>query len=375
MGLQSRHVSLAALSAASPSSSGGVHGLVVDEVAANTGALSPRLTVRMTQTAAIRATLLARQQQLQQQHQSLNPLSPTSAAAAMANHQSAYHSRSSSSSSDSDTADEEPLQQRRGGALLNQRRHARVPSTQIQTARFLSPVVAAAGSGDVATAAARDLSPSRRRTGAAGASLDAVPNAATAASTTSSVTSRNISRTSMRGRRGKNLALIVDANTLTQRLTSVALYRAGFTRCDVATSGESGVQMARSARYDLIVVQLQPSVGMSLLGVDAVRAMRFFEDQEGAVPATIVALAGSSGSGSGTDGAVGSPAHLASLESARFSAAIELGAVLAEAIPAALQALQHNGNFLFIDSKGRKTQSQVQQPLPCLPPLAQETSA
>jgi CheY-like chemotaxis protein len=165
-------------------------------------------------------------------------------------------------------------------------------------------------------------------------------------------------RTTRSRGRGRKLALIVDSNTLTQRLTSVALYRSGFTSCDVATVGESAVQMARAMRYDLILME---SALPTISGTDTARAIRFYEEQAGEPPVTILALT------SAVDGA-----SLAAYEAAKMSGAIERGAVVAEAVTEAVEALSRNGNFFFVAASGSKQQSIAQAPLQ---PLAIPTGA
>lgn len=176
------------------------------------------------------------------------------------------------------------------------------------------------------------------------------------ASGTGAVSSVPASRRSTRGRtRGRKLALLIDSTPLTQRLTSVALHRSGFTACDVATDGESGAAMARAQRYDLILIE---TALPAMSGVDTARAIRFYEQHTADTaaasglppssidpPAILLALTVAVDADS-----------LAAYKSAGFNGAIERGAIVVEAVHDAMDTLARAPGFLLMAVGGVKTQ-------------------
>lgn len=315
--------------------------LIVDEVATRT--LSPRLSARLTATASIRATLARQQSGLIGGNalvQQSIPESPISAAAV-----------APGNAADLTSTDLATVSPRRGPVLNDRRRHTTAESSG-SAQRFLSPSLMAATATESSAPSSREQSPARGRASlgsqTVGAALSAA--AAAAAKTAGVAAAPTDGRRTTRSRgRGRKLALIVDSNTLTQRLTSVALYMSGFTSCDVATGGECAVQMARTMRYDLILME---SALPTMSGTDTARAIRFHEEQAGEPPVTILALTSAVDS-----------ASLVAYEAAKMNGAIERGAVVAEAVTEAVEALSRNGNFFFVAASGTKQQSLVQAPL------------
>lgn len=189
-----------------------------------------------------------------------------------------------------------------------------------------------------------------------GAPNSASSSSLLAAGPSGGVSSVPASRRSTRGRtRGRKLALLVDSVPLTQRLTSVALHRSGFTACDVATDGESGAAMARAQRYDLILME---TALPAMSGVDTARAIRFYEQQTADAaaasglppssidpPAILLALTVNVDADS-----------LAAYKSAGFNGAIERGAIVVEAVHDAMDTLARTPGFLIMAVGGVKTQ-------------------
>ena len=397
--------------------------LMVDELP-SARAISPRHSARLTQTAAIRATLARQQsglniaaaaqaQQQQQQQQASSP--PTtiiipvpeiemqmqfdtapSERSVIVDSDSLYSSGGSSSSSTAtagstssgDSSDRSSAQQRRERVFSNRRRHTAVEMSSNPSAaannnnnhanaaahmRFLSP---ASMDGAVAPSmiynASRDGSPTRR------ASLSGLSSGSAGATAR-----RGTARVGGRGR-GPKLALIVDGSTMARSLTHAGLHCAGFGNCDGATEGESAVQMTRIQRYDLIILSdpspLPPPKSATLQRqsllplqtaaptmsiVDTARSIRSFEEKAGEVPAIILALT------SAVD-----PASLAAYEAAGMSGAIQRNAMLAVVIKDTLDTLQRNQGFVFIAAGGAKTQStQQMQQLQQQPPVTTMTPA
>ena len=155
--------------------------------------------------------------------------------------------------------------------------------------------------------------------------------------------SHRAGRRSTRGRgRGPKAALIVDNNTLSQRLTSVALHRAGFSCCDSANEGESAITLAGADHYELILID---SMLPSLSALETVKAIRLQEDQRGDVPTVIVALVNS----------LDPPGSADQYKLARFNACLERGCILTEAIADIMESLTRNPNFLTLSANGTKT--------------------
>ena len=229
------------------------------------------------------------------------------------------------------------------GMVLNDRRHH---NTKSEARTSLGGIGTNGGgwlltTGAPNTASSSSLLPSGPSGGGGGGGgVSSVPN----------------SRRSTRGRtRGRKLALLVDSNTLTQRLTSVALHRSGFTACDVATDGESGAAMARAQRYDLILMETHLP---AMSGVETARSIRFYEQQAADAaaasglpqtsidpPAILLALTVNVDADS-----------LASYKAAGFNGAIERGAIVVEAVHDAMDMLARNPGFLLMAVGGVKTQ-------------------
>jgi CheY-like chemotaxis protein len=152
------------------------------------------------------------------------------------------------------------------------------------------------------------------------------------------------SRRGTKGRgRGKKVALIIDNNTLSQRLTSVALHRAGFTACDLAGEGETAISMVQSTRYELILLDANLP---TLSGVETARAIRWMEDQRGDPPCLILIHTHSLDA-----------ASVEAYKQARLSGCLEKGCILAEAVSEACEILLgRNANFLCITAGGEKKQ-------------------
>ena len=151
------------------------------------------------------------------------------------------------------------------------------------------------------------------------------------------------SRRGTKGRgRGKKVALIIDNNTLSQRLTSVALHRAGFTSCDLAGEGETAISMVQSTRYELILLDANLP---TLSGVETARAIRWIEDQRGDALCVILIHTHSL-----------DPASIEAYKQAGLSGCLEKGCILAEAVSESCELLLRNPNFLCVNASGEKKQ-------------------
>lgn len=330
--------------------------------------MSPRLSARLSQTAAIRRDL-ARQasatQQQQQQSSQNSPLAPTNQTTPPSDWPPTTDRAPSNS-----LLTPEDLDPRGRSAVLNPRRRGGnnasnggidSPASSSMTSRFLpSPtpmsgrlhnkrsvsnfsqaidLIDATSSPD-----APDFSPaSRHSLRASRHSLGQPPVPLHVEKDLHS------GRRSTRGRgRGRKIALIVDNNTLSQRLTSVALHRIGFTTCDLASEGEAAISMASNTKYELI---LMDSTLPTLSSIETARAIRWMEDQRGDVPTTILALVNNIEAAGTVSGNT-----IEMFKQSRFNACFERGCILTEAIGEIQETLQRNPNFLTLSADGVKKQ-------------------
>lgn len=142
-------------------------------------------------------------------------------------------------------------------------------------------------------------------------------------------------RTRSRTKRRKR-ALIVDDVAVSQRITSVALHRAGFV-CDTAANGEDAVTMAGNNDYDVIFMDIL------LPGMDGATAARIIRQQEqdnGEPPILIFAFTSQ----------VNTEAQ-AQYAASGINACLEKGCVVGSAIHAAMNALDTNAGFVFVNGR------------------------
>jgi len=136
----------------------------------------------------------------------------------------------------------------------------------------------------------------------------------------------------------KKYSLLVDDVTITQKLTSAALHRTGYT-CDQACDGQQAVELAKLNSYAVILMDVQLPV---LDGVEATRQIRAYEREIGVVEkALILGLTGSCGDDA-----------LRLYAEAGMDGCIEKGCVVSRAMHEAIALKEENPNvFLFIDAK------------------------
>jgi CheY-like chemotaxis protein len=135
----------------------------------------------------------------------------------------------------------------------------------------------------------------------------------------------------------KRSALLVDDVKVTQRITSAALQKTGYS-CDLAADGQAAVDMAKANAYYVILMDVQLPV---IDGVEATRQIRAYEKEVSRAPSIIFGLTGNC-----SDEALGLYAE------SGMDGCMEKGCVVSRAIHEALAMKEENPSlFLFIDSR------------------------
>jgi len=135
----------------------------------------------------------------------------------------------------------------------------------------------------------------------------------------------------------KKRALLVDDVKVTQKITSVALAKTGYT-CDLAADGQSAVDLFKTNSYNVVLMDVQLPV---MNGVEATRLIRQYERRTGQKACLIFGLTGSC-----------SDEDLRTYAEAGMDGCIEKGCVVSRAMHEAIAMKEQNPCvFMFIDSR------------------------